>query len=367
MTLSTAVSTIVRLRWPLAVAMAIILALSLIIGALYWPDSFFRAYWFGLMIWVQLSIGCLIVLLIQYLTGGEWGRRAAPVLRAGASGFFAMVPLFVPILIVLPHVFPWTSIAPGVSEDALVNKSAWLNTTGFIIRTVIYLLAFGTLISWWAKREIRVVDWSGPSLVVTILTLSFCSVDWIMSLQPLFYSSLFPFIYFAGALVSTFAFTVAVLSWLQLRGVLKAAPDLFVDYGKLLFASIFFWGYITFSQFIIVWSGNLPHEAEWYVVRGQHLWLAFTLLLIFGHFIVPFLLLLSHDLKKNCARMVPICCGIFAVHFLEIFWLMRPSPVVPFHLSISPFDVFMPLVIGGLWIAAVLIFACQSNPRYVHV
>jgi hypothetical protein len=361
------VSRVIQARWPMAITTAFLLAILLIAGWLLWPDPFFHAWWYGLMIWAQLSIGCLIVLLIQCLTGGEWGRTAAPVLRAGAAGYLVLAPLFIPPLLGLPHIFPWTDIQRGISDETLVNKEPWLNSPSFIIRTLFYLGLLGLLIAFWTRSASRSSEIGGPSLVLSILIISFCSCDWMMSLQPTFYSSLYPFLYFSGSMVSAFAFITGVLSWLQTRDILRADPDLFIDYGKLLFASVFFWGYIAFSQFIIVWSGNLPHEAEWYLVRSKGFWLIVTLLVIAGHFVIPFLTLLSHDLKRNTRKMVPICCGLFFMHTLEIFWLMRPTVGIPFHLSISPLDVILPLLIGALWIFSVLIFACRSNPRYVHV
>jgi len=350
------------------VIIAVILLLLLITGSLWAPDAFFRAYWFALMVWAQLSIGALIVLLLQYLTGGEWGRAAAPILRAIACGLFLLLPLFIPALFALPHIFSWTQIEPGVSVPVLVNKLPWLNPSAFLVRTLVYLTAFSVVLLLRYRDPISTV--AGPFLVLVIVMISFCSADWMMSLQPTFYSSLYPFLYFSGAMVSTFSVTTGIIAWMQLKGMMPSHPELLLAFGKLLFTSVLFWGYIVFCQFIIIWTGNLPDEAEWYIVRSEPAWLWFTLLVLACHFVVPFCILLSQDVKKNARQLLAICIGLFAVHLLEVFWMMRPTPGAGFNAS--PFDILLPLVIGAGWLWFVLgsreIVSLASNfsPHEAH-
>jgi hypothetical protein len=346
---------------------AVVFFSLLIIGALWAPDAFFRAYWFALMFWAQLSIGALIVLLLQYLTGGEWGRVAAPLLRAIASGLFLLLPLFLPALFALPHIFSWTQIEPGVSAPVLVNKLPWLNTSAFLIRTLVYLTAFSVVLLLRFRDSISAV--AGPFLVLVIVMISFCSADWMMSLQPTFYSSLYPFLYFSGAMVSTFSVTAGTVAWMQLKGLMPSNPELLLAFGKLLFASVLFWGYIVFCQFIIIWTGNLPDEAEWYIVRSEPAWLWFTLLVLAFHFAVPFCLLLSQDVKMNARQLLAICIGLFTMHLLEVFWMMRPTPGDGFN--VSSFDALLPVIIGAGWLWFVLgsrevTLKCSFSPREAH-
>ena len=335
-----------RRRGTCALVLGLLFIFLLALGWFLAPRDFFRGYWFALMFWTQLSIGALLILLLQQLTGGEWGRVAAPLLRAGASGFFLLAVLFVPAFFALPHIFSWTKIEVGVSAPVLVHKELWLNSPAFIVRALIYLAAYGMLILLWQRRHPP--RGAGPALVAVIVLFSFASADWMMSLQPTFYSSLYPFLYFSGTMVSTFALLSGTVATLQLQGRMPARPELLLAYGKLLFAAVLFWGYIAFSQFIIIWTGNLPDEAEWYVIRSEPAWLWLTVLVMAGHFALPFCLLLSQRIKQNPRQLLAISAALFGMHLVEVFWLMRPTPGEGFQLSI--FDFVMPLLIGAGWL-----------------
>jgi len=337
-------------RTSAGVALLLLYLIVLVTGWTFWPKAFFHGYWFALMFWMQLTIGAWIVLLLQELTGGEWGHVAAPYLRTASSGIFILAPLFLLPLLALPHIFSWTTITPGVSAATLVNKQPWLNSTAFTIRTVFYLALLVAMIR--LRRHPKLSAFAGPMLLLTVILFSFYSADWMMSLQPTFYSSLYPFMYFSGSLVAIFSLICATASWLQLKGFAPRDPDVLLAYGKLLFASVLFWGYIVFAQFIIIWTGNLPDEAEWYVVRSEPAWLWFTLLVLACHFAIPFCLLLSQSLKKDARQLFAVAAPLFGMHFLEIFWLMRPTPGEGFLLT--PFDFLMPLFFGVVWLWFVL-------------
>ncbi len=341
---------LVKNRRATGVFLGIVFLILFLIGALVWPHSFFRSYWFGLMFLTQISIGALIVLLLQFLTGGAWGKAAAPLLRTVSFGFFFLLPLFIPPLFVLPHLFSWTSIKAGISPTVLVNKQPWLNQPAFIIRTVIYLGLLSTIILF--SRRPSVTKTAGPMLVLTILLISLYSADWMMSLQPTFYSSLYPFMYFAGAMVVTFAIISGTMSWLQIKEIIPSQPELLHAFGKLLFASVLFWGYIMFAQFIIIWTGNLPDEAEWYLARSQPTWLWFTLFVLMCHFAIPFCILLSQDLKKNARQLLTVSLALIVMHFFEVFWMTRPTPGKGF--STSVFDLLTPLTMGACWLWFIL-------------
>ena len=279
-------------------------------------------------------------------------RRALRCCGAAPREFSILLPFFLPVFLALPHIFSWTNIQVGVSSQVLVNKRIWLNPAAFIVRAILFLAILSLIARRWRRPGFRAGDpgtgWSGPSLVFVILVLSLASCDWMMSLEPVFYSSLYPFMYFSGALVSTLAALCGIFAWHCCRGDLKRHAEVLHALKKLLFASIFFWGYILFSQFIIIWTGNLPDEADWYVVRTNNGWQWLTLFVIVFHFFVPFCVLLSEKLKHEPRRLMRICAAIFAVHFAEIYWLMAPQKGVPFHLN--PFDVLLPLLIGGCWL-----------------
>jgi hypothetical protein len=339
-----------RSRRLTGVALFAFLALLIGVGWIFWPDSFFPAYWFGLMFWFQLSIGCLILLLTQFLTGGEWGKASAPLLRLGIKGLFVLLPLFVPAFLALPHIFSWTNIQAGVSSQMLVNKLPWLNPTAFIVRAVVYLAILTWISGCWVRKnpDSASSGWSGPALVGVILVLSFASSDWMMSIEPSFYSSLYPFMYYSDAMVCTLAMVCGLAAWLQLRGVWPHRPDLLLALGKLLFTAVLFWGYIVFSQFIIIWTGNLPDEADWYVVRSENGWLPLTVIVLVFQFAIPFCILLSQKVKRDARRLLRVSVALFLLHFAEVYWLMAPQRGV--HFSLNPFDIILPLVIGACWL-----------------
>jgi hypothetical protein len=327
-----------------------LLAGCLLAGWLLWPHAFFHGYWLGLMFWTQLSVGALMILLLQQLTGGKWGVVAAPLARATMSGFLLLVPLFIPMLFALPHLFSWTKIEVGVSSAVLVNKQVWLNQPAFIARTVFYLVALAGVILWW--RRVPPPPPAGPVLALLIIIMSFFCSDWMMSLQPTFYSSLYPFMYFSDAMVFAFAVLTGTVAWLQVRGSLALEPKILIDFGKLLFSAVLFWGYIAFSQFIIIWTGNLPDEAEWYVIRSSPSWVGLTAFVVLFYFAVPFCMLLSLRLKKQPRRLMKVCVALVVLHLVEMFWLMRPTPGE--GLRLSPFDFIMPILIGAAWLWFVL-------------
>ncbi|HEY8965575.1 MAG TPA: hypothetical protein VIM58_03975, partial [Candidatus Methylacidiphilales bacterium] len=184
--------------------------------------------------------------------------------------------------------------------------------------------------------------WAGPLLVGIALVLSLASTDWMMSLDPRIASSLFPFLFAAGAFVAVFS----GLAFLMSRTGIE--PDLLADFGKLLFASLCFWGYIELGHLLIVWTGNLPHEATWYLSRVEHGWKPFTVALFFLHLGIPFFLLLSRPLKEAPRFLGAIAGGVFLVHYLEVFWMTAPRDGLP--LRFDPFDPLLFLGIGWAWV-----------------
>ena len=310
--------------------------------------AFLSPYWTALMFWTEVSVGCLIVALLQWLTGGRWGRVSLPFLRAGMTGYFILLPFFLPAFLFLSHIFPWA----GVPPIDLAARAEWLRPSLFLLRSVLYLAVFASAIVVtlrWRKPEPP--PWAGPLLVGVIVTVSLASTDWMMSVDPGFASSLYPFVYVSGALVAVFAGLAYAAARSQSLGQAEADPLLLADFGKLLFAAILFWGYIELSQFLIIWTGNLPHEASWYLDRVSLGWRSLTVLLFGLHFFLPFGVLLSRPLKENPRRLALVAGIAFVIHYLAVFWLTAPRPGIPFRFD--PFDVLLPLALGSVWRRAV--------------
>jgi hypothetical protein len=304
--------------------------------------SFYPAYWTSLMFWGEVSLGCLIVALLQYLTGGRWGAAALPFLRAGIAAGAWLLPGFLILPFALGKIFPWTAGLP----PEIAARGHWLQPGFFLARTLLYLIAFSLAgMAVLRRRRPEAPAWAGPLLIGVILILSLASTDWMMSVDPGFASSLYPFLVAAGAFVAVFS----GLAWIAARDSGMEAR-LRADFGKLLFAAICFWGYINLSQLLIIWTGNLPHEASWYVDRTSHGWRPFTVVLFLLHFAVPFALLLSRPLKEDPRRLGRVAAGLFLVHYLEVFWMTGPRTGEP--LRFDPFAVLLPLAMGWLWLHA---------------
>jgi hypothetical protein len=202
---------------------------------------------------------------------------------------------------------------------------------------------------------------SGPGLVLLVLTVTFASVDWVMSLEPEWFSTIFGLIFVINWVLTAFSFVIAVMVLLSGRKPLEGvvAPAHFHDLGKLLLAFIMIWAYFNFSQYLIIWSGNISEETVWYLHRTRGGWGWIAILLVLFHFALPFLLLLSRDLKRNARRLAMIAIVVFLMRFIDLFWIITPT-FRREHLGLSFMDIVAPLAMGGLWVA---FFAWQLKKR----
>jgi hypothetical protein len=235
---------------------------------------------------------------------------------------------------------------------------------GFILRSVAYFAIWGVLtylLNLWSREQDRTAErrfakrlqsMSGPGLVLFVLTVTFASVDWVMSLDPEWFSTIFGLLFVAAWVLSAFAFVIAVMALLARREPLAnvVAPSHFHDLGKLLLAFVMVWAYFSFSQFLIIWSGNIPEETKWYIYRMRGGWEFLPVALVIFHFALPFLLLLSRDLKRNAIRLAMVAAIVLVMRLVDLFWLIAPKfSKGDFHMSWL--DVAAPLGIGGLWLA----------------
>ena len=270
-----------------------------------------------------------------------------------------------PILFWLPTTFEWAR--PEAAENVIIQaKAAYLNPQFFIIRAVIYfaywMLCIYLLNKWSAEQDrgigttpadsVRYRKVSAPGLLFLVLTVTFASVDWIMSLDPEWFSTIFGLLTISGWGLTTFAMTVVVLAMLERTGAIANVlkPRHFHDLGKLLLAFTMLWAYLNFSQFLIIWSGNLPEEIPWYVKRTTGSWGYVAIALVVGHFALPFVLLLSQDLKKRAGMLAKVAMFIIAMRLVDLIWLVepefRPGTGFPIHWM----DIAIPLGLGGLWV-----------------
>jgi hypothetical protein len=334
-----------------------------LVGALTSPEQFYRSYLVAFLFWAGLSLGCLAVLLLHHVFGAAWGFVVQRMLEAGTRTFALVAVLFLPLLLGLHSLYEWTH-AEGVAADpVLQGKSAYLNTGFFLARAVFYFAAWmglAALLNRWSQQ----LDQSGarplaerlknsgpPGLLVYGATVTFATVDWVMSLDPHWYSTIFALIFIAGQVLSTLAFAVLMTRLLEerppLAGVLR--PAHLHDLGNLMLAFTMIWAYVSFSQFLILWSGNLPETIPWYQHRSHGGWQWVALGLILFGFALPFAILLSRFVKRR-ARLLALVAGlVLFVRWVELFWIVQPT-FSPESIRFHWLDAVAPLALGGLWL-----------------
>lgn len=336
----------------------------LAIGAFGHPDQFFRSYLPAFIFVFGLALGSLALLMLQHMTGGAWGLMIRRLLEAGARTLPIVALMFVPIALGLDHLFIWANPEVVANDAVLREKALYLNTGFFLARAVAYFaiwIAMAEFLSRWSAaqdarppggddRRFRLL--SGPGLVLYGITVTFASVDWIMSLDPHWFSTIFGMLTMVGQALSTLAFAIAVLASCSddapFRGRLNIAH--LRDLGKLLFALVMLWAYLSFSQFLIIWAGNLPEEIPWFIERLRGGWQYVALVIVLGHFALPFLLLLSRDLKQNHRALTTMALLILVMRFVDTYWLIAPA--FPHEgLSIHWMDVAAIIGVGGIWLA----------------
>ena len=325
--------------------------------------QFFQSYLVALIFWSGIALGCLALLMVHHLSGGAWGLVIRRILEAAARTLPLLGLFFVPLFFGLPHVYEWARPDVVAKDPILLHKAPFLNVPFWVARTVGYfviwsLMAF-LLTRWSAEQDagrsgddVRFRRLSGPGLVVYGLTVSLASVDWMMSVDPHWFSTIYGFVMVGGQGLTALAFVV-----LALFGLMRSEPmrsrvqqKHLHDLGKLMFAFVMLYAYFTFSQFLITWSANLPEEIPWYIRRLSNGWQGLMLVLVVGHFALPFGMLLSADVKQNMRRLAPIAALLFVMRIVDVIFQVAPQ----FHegLFVSWVDLAVVVGVGGIWVAA---------------
>jgi hypothetical protein len=306
--------------------------------------------------------------MLQHLVRGAWGALILRLMEAGARTLPFMAGAFLPILIGSGALYVWTRADVVAGDVLLQHKRAYLNIPFFILRAALYFGVWGALamaLTQWSRQleqwgdhatartlRRRLRRWSGPGLAVYALTVTFAAIDWVMSLEPHWYSTIYGVLFLIGQLLVALAFAILVIARCANRppfaGV--AIPAQVHDLGNLMLAFVMLWAYVGFSQFIIIWSGNLAEEVSWYVHRTQGGWEWIALLLIGVHFALPFVLLLSRGTKRRLPILAGLAALLIVMHWIELFWLVVPAfhPASP-HLHWL--DIVASIGIGGVWLA----------------
>jgi hypothetical protein len=328
--------------------------------------AFFRAYLIAYVFILGIPLGCLGIVMIHHLVGGTWGFAIQRSLEAAIATFPIMALLFLPLLFGLPDLFLWAR--PEAAHDpVLAQKALYLNVPAFIIRAAIYFAiwcALGFFLSRWSTEQDRQTDaapvrrmqtLSGPGLVLYGLTVTFSAIDWLMSLEPHWYSTIFGMIFMVSHGLVALAFVTGAAYFLGRREPLSRiiAPWVFQDLGNLMLAFIMLWAYLSFSQFLLIWVENLQHEIPWYLHRMSGGWAVIAIALIVLQFSLPFILLLSRGVKRNPAPLCVVAGMVALMHLIELYWFVTPT-FHPNGFYLHWTTVLAPIGVGGLWLAAFL-------------
>jgi hypothetical protein len=337
------------------------------IGGFFAPAQFFRSYLFAFLFWTGVALGCMAVAMLHHVTGGAWGLPIRRPLESGTRTLPLMLVLFLPIVLGARKIYEWADPAAVAHDPILRQKSPYLNLPFFTGRALFYFaawLAFAYFLNRWSleqdatgERPIarRLQLLSSAGLVTYGLTVTFASIDWAMSLEPHWFSTMYGVLFIAGQALTGFAFIVVVLV------LLSDAPPLagyvgqrhYHDLGKLMLAFVMFWAYVSFSQYLIIWAGNLPEEIPWYLRRLQGGWGWVGVGLILFHFLLPFLLLLPASANRNPRVLAAVAGLIVFMRLVDVFWLTRPA-FAGSGFRVHWMDLLAPIGIGGLWLAVFL-------------
>jgi hypothetical protein len=358
----------------LALIVGVVFAVILAIGFFVAREQFFHSYLFAFSFWAGISVGSLALLMLQHLTGGGWGLVIRRVLEAASRTLPLVLIMFVPIVLGAHWIYSWTNEHKMAENAVLREKAKYLNLSFFTVRAAIYFaiwLALAYFLNRWSlmqdktgdsqfTKRMRVI--SGPGMVLFVFTVTFASIDWFMSLDPEWSSTIYGFIFVASWSLSALAFVVAVMAWLSKQEPMNnvVAQLHFQDLGKLLLALVMLWSYFAFSQFLIIWSANLPEEIRWYLPRTHGTWGAIALAVVVLHFAFPFLFLLSRSLKRNAGKLVIVAVLILVMRLVDLFWMIAPT-FTGEHFHISWMDVVAPIGLGGLWLAT-FAWALRQRP-----
>jgi len=336
-------------------------------GAFSNSEQFYQSYLFGYLFWIGIALGSIALLSLHHMVAGEWGFVIQRVLESGARTVPLMAVLVLPILFGVQELYVWAQPDVVAADPILQHKEAYLNPTFFGVRTGIFFLIWFVLFylftKWSGDQDksgdpaltTRLERLGGPAILLYVLTVTFASIDWVMSLDPHWFSTIFGFMFVVGQALLTLAFATLVVSRLAgqepISNVIQRKH--FHDLGNLILAFVALWAYMGVSQFLIIWSGNLPEEIPWYLQRSHGGWQWLAIFVVLFHFAVPFVLLLMRRNKRKANILARVAIGIIIMRFFDLYWILAPN----FHLdgiTIHWLDIVAPVGIGGLWLAVFL-------------
>jgi hypothetical protein len=324
------------------------------------------------MDFLGICLGSMAIIMIRHMTGGGWGTVIRRILGASMRTWPFLAILFIPFGIWgAPRLYPWMMPLDAISDPTIrehLEKHSfilrdYLNARGFWIRAIIYFVIWGGMSFLLSRLSTGLDDppirdtsarskmVSAPGLILYAFTISFAAIDWVMSLNPSWISTIYGLIFVAGGLISGLCVAIVIerilFKYRPMSILLR--PSYFHDHGKFLLAFVMVWAYFSFSQWLIIWAGNLPEEITWYMRRLHGGWQSVGLFLVIFHFFVPFFILLSRPFKRDVTRLVWLAAWMLFIRYVDLFWHIEPSFSETFMVTIA--DLLLPFAIGGLWLA----------------
>jgi len=347
-----------------ALIVGIIFFIASVAGWYMDSAQFFKSYLVGYVFWLTFALGGLFFTLINHLFGSIWNIVLRRIGEAAMYSFPILAVLFIPILFGMHDLYHWTHEEDVLKDPILLAKSGYLDITFFTIRAIIYFAIWFTIskvlytISLKQDKDpddkhiLRMRQISAPGMILFTLSITFASFDWLMSVEPHWFSTIYGVYFFGGAFLTIISFVVIMAQNLRAKGFLtnEITVEHYHDLGKLFLAFLIFWGYIGFSQYFLIWYANIPEETIWYTVRWENGWNYITLLLVVGHFTLPFFVLLLRSVKRNLMLMKLIAIWILVMHLFDVYWLISPALSHGHGPHVSWIDFTVLLGIGGFFI-----------------
>ena len=342
---------------------------ALVLCGLGWmlsAQAFYRAYLFAWLFYLGITLGSMAWVMIHHLVGGGWGRAIQRIAEAASLNLPLLLLLFIPILLGVHSIYPWADPLRVVHDAILRHKAPYLNLGFWTVRLFVYFLIWIGLSAWLANvshqydttRSASLSLWmrraSAGGLVLYVLTMSLAGVDWIMSREPHYYSTIFGFILVVGHALSALLVLIIVLTFLIGREPLRSYVTLahYNDLGNLLLTCVILWAYVAFAQYLITWSGTIQEEVKWYYLRSKGINGFLAAMMILLHFFVPFLLLLLKDVKRRPVWLAWICAGLLFMRFIDLYWMVVPTGEPITTLNRLWLNIAAPIGIGGVWLSS---------------
>jgi hypothetical protein len=372
----TAVEQTIRRTMMVALAAGVVILAVVILAGVSDVKGFYSSYLVGWLLWTNVALGGLGMTMIHTLVGGSWGKIVRRMFEAAMMTIPLMFILSIPLWFGLYELFPWNRPEVLTHNPAMQRRAVYLNPQWFAIRGIFFFLCWtvlALLMRHWSlsldkgddlKKQKRMRIVSAAGFILFALTVSFASIDWIISREPHWHSTIIGFIVLAGQGLSVVALSAFILCLAANTAQLKEkiTPQAMNDLGNVLMTTVILFSYVAFVQFLILWSGNTEHKSIWYIPRTTGGWQWLGLVLIVFHFFVPFLLLLVRMNKRKRWRLAAIAFLLLLMRWVDMVWMIAPSGTEEHpELHISLLSIAAPVGIGGIWLA-VFLFLWRRHP-----